>query len=62
MLAAAARASAARRVERADYEDETSIRVRGGGCIRQLLLLALFFIGLFVLASLFLGEALLRLL
>jgi hypothetical protein len=62
MLAAAARASAARRSERADYEDETPVRVRGGGCVRQLVLLTLFLFGLFVLAPLLLGGALLRLL
>lgn len=62
MLAAAARASAARRSERAGYEDETPVRVRGGGCLKQLVLLALFLFGLFVLASLLLGGALLRLL
>jgi hypothetical protein len=62
MLAAAARASAARRSERADYDDVTPVRVRGGGCVRQLVLLTLFLFGLFVLASLLLGGALLRLL
>lgn len=60
MLAAAARASVARRAERADYEDETPVRVRGGGCLKQLVLLALCLFGLFMLATLLLGGALLR--
>jgi hypothetical protein len=60
MLAAAARASAARRTERADYADEAPVRTRGGGCLKQLVLLALSLFGLFVLAALLLGGALLR--
>jgi hypothetical protein len=60
MLAAAARASSARRAEREDYGDEPPVRVRGGGCLKQLVLLALMLFGLFVLAALLLGGALLR--
>jgi hypothetical protein len=60
MVAAAARAIAARRAERRDYEDETPVRVRGGGCLKQLVLLALMLFGLFLLAALLLGGALLR--
>lgn len=61
LLAGAARASMARRASR-DYADERPRRAPGGGCLRSLLLLALFLIGLFVMVPMLLGGAFLRLL
>ncbi len=47
---------------RAVSDDGIPARPSGGGCLRRLLLLVLFLIGLFILVPLLLGGALLHLL